>query len=166
MDKRTLRICLIVLVVSLLIPVVYMATNRSTSRDATEAEIAAHQTYAVDWSAVPGWEEGMTEKEFLLNLSSFQEEKEIGSNIHQVYSSDVLGEYLYRCAELAEITLMNDTLYLTYYCEDKDMVILAYNDQGLNEMAVHDDETDTLYHMIDGSSVVWSNFRGGFQWGK
>jgi len=78
----------------------------------------------------------------------------------------VLGEYLYRCAELAEITLMNDTLYLTYYCEDKDMVILAYNDQGLNEMAVHDDETDTLYHMIDGSSVVWSNFRGGFQWGK
>ena len=166
MDKRTLRICLIVLVVSLLVPVVYMMTNRSVSRDATAEEIEAHQVYAVDWSAVPGWETGMTEKEFLLNLSSFQEEKEIGSNIHQVYSSDVLGEYLYRCSELAEITLMNDTLYLTYYCEDKDMVILAYNDQGLNEMAVHDGETETLYHMLDGGCMVWSNFRGGFQWGK
>ena len=166
MKKSTLRTCLIILVVCLGISLGYVLLNRTTSRDATAAEIADHQVYAVDWTAIPGWEEGITEKEFLLNLSSFQEEKEIGSNVHQVYSSDAMAGYLYRCQELSEITVMNDTLYITYYCEDEDMVILAYDDEGLNEMAVFDAETDTLFHMIDGNSIIWDNFRGGFQWGK
>ena len=124
MKKSTLRTCLIILAVCLGISLGYVLLNRTTSRDATAEEIAAHQVYAVDWKSAPGWEEGMSEKEFLLNLSSFQEEKEIGSNVHQVYSSDAMAGYLYRCRELSEITVMNGTLYITYYCEDEDMVIL------------------------------------------
>lgn len=166
MKKSTLRTCLIILVVCFGISFGYVLLNRTTSRDATAEEIAAHQVYAVDWASVPGWEDGMTEKDFLLNLSSFQEEKEIGSNVHQVYSSDAMAGYLYRCQELSEITVMNETLYITYYCEDEDMVILAYDDEGLNEMAVFDSQTDTLFHMIDGKSLIWDHFRGGFQWGK
>ncbi len=166
MKKSTLRICLVILAACLGISLIYVLCNRSTSRDATAAEINAHRVYRVDCSALPGWEAGMTEKEFLLSLCSFQEEKEIGSNIHQVYSSDVLGEYLHRCHELSEITVMNGTLYITYYAEDQDMVILAYTDDGLNEMAVYDGKTDTLFHEIDGAAVVWNKFRGGFQWGK
>ncbi len=166
MKKSTLRIWLGVLAVCLLVPLGYMLFNRSTSREATAEEIAAHEVYALDWTAVPGWEEGRTEKEFILELCSFQQEKEIGSNVHKVYSSDVLGEHLYRCHELSEITLMNNTLYITYFAEDGDMVILAYSDDGLTEMAVHDADTDTLFHKIDGKCVVWNKFRTGFQWGK
>jgi len=166
MKKSTLRICLVIIAVCLSISLIYVLLNRTTSRAATAAEIDAHQTYAVDWTAVPGWEEGMTEKEFLLNLCSFQQEEQIGNNIHQMYSSDVLGSYLYRCHELSEITVMNGTLYITYYAEDEDMVILAYKDEGLNELAVFDSESDTLFHMIDGTSIIWNKFRGGFQWGK
>lgn len=166
MKKSTLRTWLIVIAVCLAISLGYVLLNRSTSREATAEEIANHQLYAVDWKSIPGWEDGMTEKEFLLNLSSFQEEREIGSNVHQIYSSDAMAGYLYRCHELSEITVMNETLYITYHCEDEDMVILAYDDVGLNEMAVFDAETDTMFHMIDGNSIVWNNFRGGFQWGK
>ena len=166
MKKSTLRICLAIIAGCLSISLIYVLCNRSTSREATAAEIDDHQAYAVDWTAVPGWDAEMTEKEFLLNLCSFQQEEQIGNNIHQVYSSDVLGEYLYRCHELSEITVMSGTLYITYYAEDGDMVILAYTDEGLNELAVFDSESDTLFHMIDGTSIIWNKFRGGFQWGK
>lgn len=166
MKKSTLRTCLIILAVSLIISIGYVMLNRSTSREATADEIAAYQAYAIDWSAVDGWEAGMTEKEFLLTLSIFQEDQTIGNNVHQVYSSDALPAYLYRCHELAEITLMDDCLYITYYAEDGDMIVLSYADEGLNEMAVYEAESDTLFHSMDGVSKVWNKFRGGFQWGK
>ena len=166
MKKSTVVRLLTVVVVCLAVVVIYAMFNRSTKREPTAAEIAAHEAYAVDWSAVPGWEAGMTEKEFLLNLCSYLEEKEIGNNIHKVYTSDVLSDYLYRCQELSEIAMLNETLYLTYYAEDEDMVILAYSDEGLTEMAVYDKQTDTLYHEIDGEKMVWSKFRTGFQFGE
>ena len=166
MKKSTVVRLLTVVVVCLAVVVIYAMFNRSTKREPTAAEIAAHEAYAVDWSAVSGWEAGMTEKEFLLNLCSYLEEKEIGNNIHKVYTSDVLPDYLYRCQELSEIAMLNETLYLTYYAEDEDMVILAYSDEGLTEMAVYDKQTDTLYHEIDGEKMVWSKFRTGFQFGE
>lgn len=166
MKKSTVVRLLTVVVVCLAVVVIYAMFNRSTKREPTAAEIAAHEAYAVDWSAVSGWEAGMTEKEFLLNLCSYLEEKEIGNNIHKVYTSDVLSDYLYRCQELSEIAMLNETLYLTYYAEDEDMVILAYSDEGLTEMAVYDKQTDTLYHEIDGEKMVWSKFRTGFQFGE
>ena len=166
MKKKNLRIWLAVLAVCLLIPLCYVLMNRSTSREATAMEITAHAAYAVDWTQVPGWEADMTEKEFVLNLCSFREEKQIGSNVHQVYSSDVLAQYLYGCRELSDITLMNGTLYITYFGEGQDMVILAYADEGLTEMAVYDSDSDTMFHTIDGTSTLWSKFRKGFQWGK
>lgn len=166
MKKNTTRYWVILIVVCLAVSAGYVVLNRSTGRDATAAEIEDHQVYAVDWSAVPGWEAGMTEKEFILTLCSYLQDKEIGSNVHQVYSSDVLPQYLHRCHEISEITVLNETLYITYYAEDQDMVILAYNDEGLTEMAVYDSESDTLYHQLDGAVTVWSKFRSGFQWGK
>lgn len=166
MKKSTLRVWLAVLVVCLLMALVYVLCNRTTSRDATAEEIAANQAYAVDWSTVPGWEESMTEKAFILNLCSFDREEQIGNNIHKLYSSGILGDYLYRCHELSEVTVMDQTLYVTYYCEDEDMVILAYNDQGLTELCVFDAQSDTLFHEINGDAVIWNKFRGGFQWGK
>lgn len=166
MKKSTVRNCLILIAVCLLVSVGYVLMNRSTSREATAQEIEENAAYLVDWTAVPGWEEGKTEKEFILSLCAYEKEEEIGSNVHQVYSSDVLGNYLYRCGELTEITVMNDSLYITYYAEDEDMVILAYNDEGLFERAVYDAQSDTLFHDTNGSAIVWNKFRTGFQFGS
>lgn len=166
MKKSTLRLWLGVIAACLVISLGYVLLNRSTSRDATAEEITANEAYIIDWTAIPGWQEGMTEKEFILSLCSYDREEEIGSNVHKLYSSGILGDYLYRCHELSEITVLNDTLYITYYAEDEDMVILAYTDEGLNEQAVFDAQTDTLFHKIDGTAVIWSNFSTGFQWGS
>lgn len=166
MKKSTVRNCLILIAVCLLVSVGYVLMNRSTSREATAQELEEHAAYLVDWTAVPGWEPGKSEKEFILSLCSYAEEREIGSNVHQVYTSETLGDYLYRCHELAEITVMNGSLYITYYAEDEDMVILAYNDEGLFERAVYDAQTDALFHEMNGSAVVWSKFRNGFQFGS
>lgn len=166
MNKKTVRNCLILIAVCLLVSGVYVLMNRSTSREATAGEIEAQAAYLVDWTAVPGWQEGMGEKEFILTLCDYVEDQTIGSNVHQVYSSETLGDYLYRCHELTEITVMNGSLYITYYAEDEDMVILAYNDGGLFERAIYDAQTDTLFHERDGSAVVWNKFRSGFQFGS
>lgn len=166
MKKSTLRLWIGLLVVCLAISLGYVLMNRTTSREATAKEIEANHGYAPDWTQIPGWEAGMTEKAFILNLCSYVKDETIGSNVHRIYSSDILPDYLLRCHELSEITVMNETLYITYYAEDEDMVILAYTDEGLNELAVFDAETDTLYHEIDGTAVIWNKFRGGFQWGK
>lgn len=166
MKKSTVRNCLILIAVCLLVSVGYVLMNRSTSREATAAEIKEHAAYLVDWTAVGGWEAGKSEKEFILSLCSYVEEREIGSNVHQVYSSETLADYLYRCHELTEITVMNGSLYITYYAEDEDMVILAYNDEGLFERAVYDAQTDVLFHEMNGSAVIWNKFRSGFQFGS
>lgn len=166
MKKSTVVRLLTVVVVCLAVVVIYAMFNRSTKREPTAAEIAAHEAYAVDWSTVPGWEAGMTEKGFVLNLCSYLEDKEIGNNVHKIYTSDVLPGYLYRCHEISEITTLDDTLYITYNAEDQDMVILAYSDEGLTELAVYDKQTDTLYHEIGGEKMVWTKFRTGFQFGE
>lgn len=164
--KSTVTRLLTVVAVCLAVVAIYVMFNRSTKRAPTAGEISAHEAYAVDWSTIPGWEAGMTEKEFILNLSSYLEEKEIGSNVHKIYTSDVLPEYLYRCHEITEITTLNETLYISYNAEDEDMVILAYSDEGLTELAVYDHQTDTLYHEINGETMVWTKFRKGFQFGE
>lgn len=164
--KKTLIIGISVIVVCLLISIGYMFTNRSTSREATAEEIAAHAAYAVDWTQVPGWQEGMTEKEAILSLCSYEGQEEIGSNVHDTYSSDTLAGYLYRCDELAEVTVLNGILYITYYAADQDMIVIAYDDNGLAEKAVFDAETDSLFHEINGTIQVWEKFTSGFQWGE
>lgn len=166
MKKNTLRRWLILLAVCLSISLGYVLLNPTTDREPTAEEIAASREYVIDWTAVPGWEAGMTEKEFLLNLCSFAEEKVIGDTTHTLYSSDVLPVYLHRCHDLTEIILRENYLYISYLAEDKDQVILAYDDNGLYELCIYDAEKDTLFHEIDGSAVIWNKFRKGFQWGK
>ncbi len=169
MKKSTLYICLALIVVCLAIAGVYVMLNRSTDRDATAAEIAANQAYLPNWDAIGESIEIktniMTEKGALLSLCTYSGDEQIGSNVHQVYTSETLGQYLHRCETLSEITLMNETLYITYFADDGDMVILAYTDAGLSELGVYDAETDSFYHEMDGKCVVWSKFRNGFQFG-
>ncbi len=165
MKKSTLYICLALIVVCLAIAGVYVMLNRSTGRDATAAEIAANQAYLPNWEGIEVAVSSMTEKDILLSLCDYVSDKQIGSNVHQVYTSETLGQYLHRFESLSEITLMNETLYITYFADDGDMVILAYTDAGLSELGVYDAETDSFYHEMDGKCVVWSKFRNGFQFG-
>lgn len=162
--KKTLVIGLSVIAACLLFCVVFLFVNRSTQREPTAQEIEACEIYKVDWQDQLGAEG--SEKALILSLCTFTEEKTIGGHTYNLYSSDTLGAYLYRFREFIEIALSGDSvLYVQYYDLDGRMVTLGYADTGLQEMAVYDPETDTLYHELEGNVEVWTKFRNGIQWG-
>lgn len=161
--KKTILIGVGIIVVCLLVSAIYVLTHRSVKREPTAAETKAYQAYAVDWQAVG---EG-SDREVILGMCTFVEEKTIGENLYKTYASDVLGEYLYDFGEMMEIALLNDTvLYVQYTTPVGNMITLGYDDAGLCEMSVYDLETDTLYYEQNGTAEVWTNFRNGFQWGE
>lgn len=161
--KKTLTIGLTIIAVCLLICVVYGVMNRSEKRGPTQQEMEAYAPYAINWQEATGLEG--TEKEIILSLCTFAEEKTIGQNLYQIYTSDTLGGYLYGFTEMNQIAELDGAVYVQYYAQDGDMVTLNYSDAGLTELGVYDAETDTFYHDLNGTVEVWTNFRSGIQWG-
>lgn len=162
--KKTLIIGISIIVVCLLICVVYLFVNRSTKREPTQQEIEACVPYAVDWQSAAG-QEG-TDLEIILSLCTFAEEKTIGSNVYEIYTSDTLGSYLYRFSEMTEIAMLESVLYIQYVDSDGNTITLGYDSTGLMEKAVYNLEADTLYYEIDGSVEAWEKFGTGIQWGS
>ena len=164
-NKKVLIIGLCVIAVCLIISIGYMAMHRSVSREPTRQETQTYAPYAVDWSAAA--EEGMSEKEFILSQCAEIGEKEIGEHLYTTFTSETLGGSLYQCEQITEIILNEaGTLHISYTDTAGRMVIIGYTDEGMCELAIYDEPTDTLYHTIDGSTEVWTNFRNGFQWGS
>lgn len=167
-SKKNLRAALIVLAVCMVVFLVYGLTNRSTNREPTQQEIEAYAAYAVDWQAATGVTG--SDREIILSLCDYAEEKTVGTNQYKTYTSDTLADYLYNCQELQEIMLvqeedLGECVYVQYTDGDGRMVILNYGDQGLVELGVYDAEADTFYHDMQGTVEVWEKFRKGFQFG-
>lgn len=160
-NKKILTIGLGIIAVCLLISGIYVIANRSEKREPTAAETSAYAAYDVDWQAVG---EG-SDREIILSLCTFVEEKTIGENLYKSYTSDVLGAYLYDFGEMMEIAMLNDLLYVQYTTPAGNMITLGYSDTGLCEKSIYDLETDLLYYENNGQAEVWTKFRNGFQWG-
>ena len=160
-NKKTLTIGLIIIGLCLLASLAYMVMNRSTKRDATQAELEAYTPYAVDWQSVG---EG-TDKEIILSFCTAGENQTIGDNEYSIFTSETLGTHLYDFAEMMEIAQLEDVLYIQYTTPEGNMITLGYSDAGLMEKAVYDLEADTLFYEIDGTVEVWEKFRNGVQWG-
>lgn len=160
-NKKTLTIGLLIIGACLLVAAAYMVMNRSTKREATQAEMDAYAPYAVDWQAVG---EG-TDKEIILSFCTAGENQTIGENEYQIFTSEDLGSHLYNFGEMMEIAQLEDVLYVQYTTPEGNMVTLGYSDAGLMEKAVYDLKADTLFYEIDGTVEVWEKFRNGVQWG-
>lgn len=161
--KRTVIILLIIMAVCIVIGGVNMIANRTAMRQPTQQEIDACVPYAIDWQTATG-QEG-SEKEIILSLCTFAEEKTIGENLYQTYTSDTLSSYLYDFQEMMEIAELNGMLYISYETPRGGMVTLAYDDEGMMEKMVYDLETDICYYETRDTFEVWTNFRNGYQMG-
>lgn len=159
LKKRTVIILLVILVVSLVIGGIAVCVTRSTMRQPTRQEIEACAPYAIDWQDATGMEG--TDKEIILSMCTFVEEKTIGENVYQTYRSDTLGTYLYDFQEMTEIAELNGILYVQYYDLQGGMVLLAYDTSGMTEKGIYDLETDTYYYEYGDTFEVWTNFRKG-----
>lgn len=163
LKKKTVIILLVIMAVSLVIGGIAVFVTRTTMRQPTQQEIDACIPYAIDWQAVTG-QEG-SDKEIILSQCTFAEEKTIGENLYQTYTSDTLGSYLYDFREMMEIAELNGILYVQYYTPEGGMVVLGYDDEGLAEKGVYILETDTYYYEYGDTFEVWVNFRNGYQLG-
>lgn len=162
-NKKILTIGLIVIAVCLAVSIVFMFLNRSTKREPTEGEILRCEPYTVDWQIATGTEAG--DKAIILEMCEFAEETTIGQNLYKIYTSKSLGDYLYKFAEMTEIALLEDVLYIQYTDSDGNTVTLGYTDEGLMEKAVYFPESDVLYYEQGDITEVWEKFRTGIQWG-
>lgn len=160
-QKKTLMIGLSIIAVCLLISMVYMFVNRAEKREPTQQEIEACAPYAVDWQALG---EG-TDKEIILSLCSYTEEQTIGNNVYEIYTSEDLGNHLYQFAEMTQIAVLENVLYIQYTDSDGKTITLGYTDSGLMEKAVYDPATDILYYEQGDITEVWEKFGAGIQWG-
>lgn len=167
MNKKTVKLCLGIIALCLAIVLVYVFTHRSEKRQPTQQELSAYGVYTVNWQQATGMEG--SDREIILSLSTFQEEKAIGKNIYSAYVSDTLPEYLPdfgEMAELAQLAQLNDVLYIQYYNPEGDMITLGYDGEGLCEKSVYDLSEDTLFYETRETVEVWTRFRNGFQIGK
>ena len=162
MKKISPKSLLVVLVICLLIPVVYVLCNRSTKRMPTEWEIQSSKVYEVNWQELG---EG-TDREVILSLCTFQEEKVIGNNSYRAYLSNGLENYLHDFGEMMEIVELEDIVYIQYTTSSGNMITLGYADDGLREKGIYDLATDTFYYDLNGNIEVWNKFRNGFQFGE
>lgn len=162
-NKKILIIGVSVIVICLLICGVYMFVNRATKREPTQQEIAVCVPYAVDWQSVSGSEAG--DQEIILSLCEFAEETTIGQNMYKIYTSDSLGQHLYKFGEMTEIALLEGVLYIQYTDSDGNTVTLGYSEEGLMEKAVYFPGTDILYYEQGDITEVWEKFGTGIQWG-
>ncbi len=164
MNKKTVRLCLGIIALCLAIVFGYVLTHRSEKRQPTEQEIQAYAAYTIDWQEVTG-QEGM-DREIILSMCTFLEEKTIGGNVYQTYTSDTLGGYLPDFGEMMELAQLNDLLYIQYATQEGNMITLGYDGEGLCEKSVYDLSEDTLFYETREQLEVWTKFRNGFQWGK
>ena len=164
MNKKTVKLCLGIIVLCLAIVLVYVFTHRSEKRQPTQQELSAYSVYTVNWQETAGLEG--SDREIILSLCTFLEEKTIGNNVYNAYVSDVLPEYLPNFGELVELVQLNDVLYIQYYSPEGDMITLGYDGEGLCEKSVYDLSEDTLFYETRETVEVWTRFRNGFQIGK
>lgn len=163
-NKKLLTIGLIVIAVCLIVAGVMMFANRSTKRMPTEQEIAACAPYAVDWQEATG-QEG-SDKQIILDMCTYSEKQTIGSGEYEIYTSETLGSYLYKFAEMTLVGMLNeDHVYIQYTDTDGNAVTLTYGDDGLVEKAVYFPATDMLFYEQGEILEVWEKFRTGIQFG-
>lgn len=155
-NKQVLKIGLAVIAVCLIISGIYLVVNRSTSREPTQEELETYTPYAVE----------TLNTQSVLSQCTEVGEEEIGEHTYTTFTSDTLGAELYQCAEITEI-IMNEagTLHISYLDTVGRTVIIGFSDEGMIELAVYDEPTDTLFHIINGTTTVWQKFRNGIQWG-
>lgn len=98
---------------------------------------------------------------FVLTQSELTEVKPIGDITAQFYSSATLADYLYDCAEITEISMLNTALYISYCTHGTEEIWLCYNNNGLLNKVVYDNATDIAVETDRGITTQLNNFRTG-----
>lgn len=162
--KQLLILCGGIVAVCIATVIGYVLTHLSQKREPTALEQAQAAVYDIDWQGLTGVTG--SDRDAIVSLLTPAGEETIGSNVYETYTSDTISQYLPNFSRFGEIVTNADLLYIQYYTVQGDMIILTYDSRGLVEKSLYFEETDLLYYQNSETTEVWTNFRGGFQFGS
>lgn len=102
-----------------------------------------------------------TPKELILSLCNYEETVTVGDDTFIRYSSNVVPEYLEKCREITDISVLNDRVKIIYTGINDESVVLNYNSSGLISKTVYIEENDICFYHDDEKALMYEKFREG-----
>jgi hypothetical protein len=100
----------------------------------------------------------------ILDLCTFKSEETVGEYVITMYTSETLPSYLHDCQEITDISVFNGFLYIYYATHDGSSVILCYDQNGLVDKGIRNDESNTVVYYNDGQYYQSETFIDGSQY--
>lgn len=163
---------IIALVVVYTVVASFIISGISQTRDATQEEIAYYQQFLTDWKAVPGVDTSLSEKDIILSMCVLKAPSTTGTaqtttptDVTQTtgqdvgkYTSELLPKYLFRYKSDLLVDIDNGVVILAYMDSEEHYVLAAYDENGINELVVHNQKDDAAYFQKEGVAQVVTNF--------
>lgn len=174
--RRIISIILCIILIFMLSPAVFSAEpTQSTSSaytvqsstvttQANASQNSFFSVYDVDLDSIMTVCDSITTstKDLILSVCSLSSTEVVGTHTIQLYTSDTLADYLFNCAKITEISVLNHNhLYINYKSTDDMEIILCYGDDGLVNKAVYNTASDTQYYLSEDGAIVSENFIAG-----
>ena len=125
--------------------------------------IDAFQVYELDLAqmAIDHNNTTATPKEMILSLCDYEETVMVGDDTFIRYSSNVVPEYLERCREITDISVLNDRVKIIYTGINGEYVVLNYDSLGLISKTVYDEDNDICIYHDEETAFLYDKFREG-----
>lgn len=132
-------------------------SNKTLPQPLTEEEIIHYKQCSI---FLPDTKERNPIAVNVLAQCTPQEEKIIGDTRYIFYTSDLLPQYIYRCASIREIMeTSNGTVYITYMSLDAEQVILTIGSDGIIQRDIYAEKTNIYYVLSELENYKIPNYR-------
>lgn len=99
--------------------------------------------------------------ELILSLCDYEETVIVGDDTFIRYSSNIVPEYLEKCHEITDISVLNDRVKIIYAGINGEYVVLNYNNSGLVSKTVYDENNDICIYHDEATALLYEKFREG-----
>jgi hypothetical protein len=185
LTKKKVIIILITVVVYTIIGALVLSSG-STTRDATPEELEYYHAFLTDWKAIPGVDTSLSEMEIILPMCTLKETQstdttnptgttgttnptgttgttnatvpEGTADTTGKYTSELVPKYLYRYESNLAIDVQDNILVVAYMDKEDHYVLTTYDETGIRQMIVHNQNDDVAFFEEDGVAQVMTNF--------
>lgn len=180
LTKKKVVIILLIVVAYTIVGALILS-NLSQTRDATQEEIAYYQQFVTDWKAIPGVDTSLSEKDIILSMCVLKVPATTGTtqtttatDVTQTvaptdatqatesdtseYTSELLPKYLFRYKDNLAVDVKDDVVIFAYLDEENHYVLATYDENGINELVVHNQKDDVAYFQKEGAAQVVTGF--------
>jgi hypothetical protein len=129
----------------------------------TANEAVKYDIYEVDLAAIAQSTNNRTASIIsqILTTCRYTGSMQAGEYTAFLYQPITLANALFNCIDIADVSVLNGYLYISYTTADEKSVILCYCNSGLYDKSIYDQQSDTAIIDTMDSTVQCTNFRNG-----